>query len=88
MAAATAVTMSAVLFVILVIFSSLTFDGTICLKNWQGLVPVQIVEQKFYYCRLFAALVRVTTKIRASVIGYSSDWRRYWFLHGLTASAG
>jgi hypothetical protein len=68
MAAATAVTSSAVLFVILVIFLSLTFDGTICLKDWQALVPVQIVEQQLYYCRLFAALVRVTTKISASVI--------------------
>jgi hypothetical protein len=68
MVAATAVTTSAVLFVILVIFSSLTFDGTISLKNWQALVPVQIVEQQFHYCRLFAALARLTTKIRASVI--------------------
>jgi hypothetical protein len=48
------------------IFNS--FDDTVCLNDPQGLVPVHIVNQLLYPCRLFATLMSAMTKSCASII--------------------
>jgi hypothetical protein len=44
-----------------------SFDDAICLNDWQGLVPIRIVDRQFYTCQLFSALAAPATKYCACV---------------------
>ncbi len=50
----------------LLVFGS--FGDTFCLNDHHGLDPIRVVDQQFYFRRLFAALASVATNSGASVI--------------------
>ncbi len=45
-----------------------SFSDTFCLNNRRDLDPVRVVDQQFYFRRLFAALATVATNSGVSVI--------------------
>jgi hypothetical protein len=45
-----------------------SFGDTFCLNDRHGLDPIRVVDQQFYFHRLFTALVSVATNSGASVI--------------------
>jgi hypothetical protein len=45
-----------------------SFGDTFCLNDRHGLDPIRVVDQQFYFCRLFTALASVATNSGASVI--------------------
>jgi hypothetical protein len=45
-----------------------SFGDTFCLNDLHGLDPIRVVDQQFYFCRLYTALASVVTNSGASVI--------------------
>ncbi len=45
-----------------------SFGDTFCLNDQHGLDPIRVVDQQFYFCRLFTALASVATNSGTYVI--------------------